>query len=199
MYKYFKIAVLGISINSISCTIPINCIKHFTAYKEPVINNNKKISLRTDGIYISDNGRASFFLYNNGRVKIHSPFFDTIPEHLWRTPQRIINEMQDDWEFKRKENWGDYTIKGNEILLQNFNRNNEEICKRSVFEEKGRILNDSTIEIYSDYWYWWKDKHPTLYVPCVLNFYKTHVKPDSTIAWFINKNWYKKELDNSRK
>ncbi len=107
--------------------------------------------------------------------------------------------MQEDWEFKRKENWGDYAVKENEIILQNFNRNNEEVCKRSVFEEKGRILNDSTIEIYSEYSYWWKDKSPTLYAPCVLNFYKTDTKPDSTIAWFVNKNWYKNELNTSRK
>ena len=55
------------------------------------------------------------------------------------------------------------------------------------------------IEIYSEYSYWWKDKHPVLYAPCVLNFYKTNAKPDSTIAWFINKKWYKNELNESRK
>lgn len=199
MYNFFKLILLGISINSICCTIPINCTKHFTAYKEPVINSNEKILLRTDGIYISDNGSASFFLYNNGKVKIYSPFFDTLRTELWKTPQKIIAEMQDDWEFKQKERWGDYSIKGNEIIIQRFNRNNEEICKRTVFEEKGRILNDSTIEIYSEYSYWWRGKLPALYTPCVLNFYKTDAKPDSTIAWFENKSWYKNELDGSRK
>jgi hypothetical protein len=122
-------------------------------YKEPIINSNEKILLKTDGIYISKNGWAAFFLYNNGKVKIHRPFFDTIPEDRWRSPQKILKEMQDDWEFKEKERWGDYSIRGNEIIIQRFNRNNEEICKRSVFEEKGRILNDTTIEIYSEYSY----------------------------------------------
>lgn len=182
-----------------SCNSPINCTKYFTIYKKPVVNNNEGKSLRTDGIYISKNGLASFFLYDNGKVKIHRPFFDTMPVSLWRNPQKILDKMQEDWEFKRKENWGDYTIQGNEIILQNFNLNNQEACKRSVFEEKGRILNDSTIEIYSDYSYWWKDKQPILYIPCVLNFYKTETKPDSTIAWFINKSWYKNGLNESRK
>ncbi len=199
MHNFFKILALWISINSISCSSPINCTKNFITYKEPISHNNEKISLRTDGIYISENGRASFFLYNNGRVKIHSPFFDTLQQELWATPQKVVKEMQNDWEFKQKERWGDYSIKGNEITIQRFNRNNEEVCKRSVFEEKGRILNDSTIEIYSEYSYWWKDKLPALYTPCILKFYKTDIKSDSTIAWFINKNWYKKELDNSRR
>ena len=199
MHNFFKILVLGILINSINCSSPIDCTKNFTTYKEPILHNNEKILLRTDGIYISENGRASFFLFNNGKVKIHSPFFDTLQGELWTPPQKVLEEMQDDWEFKQKERWGDYFIKGNEITIQRFNRNNEEVCKRSVFEEKGRILNDSTIEIYSEYSYWWKDKLPALYTPCILNFYKTDIKPDSTIAWFINKNWYKKELNSSRK
>lgn len=194
-----KIIILGIAVNLISCSSPINCTKYFNVYKAPVINNSEKILLRTNGIYISENGGASFFLYNNGKVKIFSPFFDTLRTDLWKTPNKIISEMQNDWEYKQKERWGDYSIKGNEIVIQRFNRNNEELCKRSVFEEKGRILNDSTIEIYSEYSYWWKDKLPTLYTPCILNFYKTDTKPDSTIAWFVNKKWYKNELNVDRK
>ena len=199
MYKLLAIILIVVSFNLISCFSPINCTKYFTVYKEPIVINNKGISLRTDGIYLSKNGRASLFLFDNGRVKIFSPFFDTLKVELWKNPQKIIAEMQSDWEYKQKERWGDYAINGNEIIIQRFNFKSEELCKRSVFEEKVRILNDSTIEIYSEYSYWWKDKHPALSTPCVLNFYKTDIKPDSTIAWFINKNWYKKELDNSRK
>lgn len=180
-----------------SCSSPINCVKTFTIYKEPVASSS--VLLRTDGIYISKNGAASFFLYDNGKIKIFSPFFDTIPAYLWKSPQNILKGMQGDWEYTQKERWGDYTIKGNEIIIQRFNRNNEEICKRSVFEEKGHILNDSTIEIYSQYSYWWTDKLPSLYAPCVLNFYQTNIKPDSTKAWYINKSWYKKELNVNRK
>jgi hypothetical protein len=197
MRRIIKIILLAILINFSSCSSPINCIKPFTIYREPIVNNS--VLLRTDGIYISKNGAASFFLYDNGKVKIFSPFFDTIPANLWKSPQKILKEMQDNWEFSQKERWGDYSINGNEIIIQEFNRNNEEVCKRSVFEEKGRILNDSTIEIYSHYSYWWKDKLSSLYTPCILNFYQTDIKPDSTIAWFINKSWYKKELNVNRK
>lgn len=199
MRNFFRIIIVAISVDLISCSSPVNCTKYFTAYKEPIINNNQKLLLRTDGIYISKNGRAALFLFNDGKVKVYSPFFDTMRVELWAPPEKVLAEMQNSWEYKQKERWGDFFIKGNEIIIQRFNRNNEEICKRSVFEEKGRILNDSTIEIYSEYSYWWKDKHPVLYAPCVLNFYKTNAKPDSTIAWFINKNWYKNELNESRK
>lgn len=50
--------------------------------------------------------------------------------------------------------------------------------------------------IYSKYSYWWKDKLSPL-LPLCFKFYKTDAKPDSTIAWFINKNWYKNELNES--
>ncbi|MBK8785200.1 MAG: hypothetical protein IPO01_04040 [Chitinophagaceae bacterium] len=199
MRNFFIIIVLVISVDLISCSSPVNCSKYFIAYKEPIINSNQKLSLRTDGIYISKNGRAALFLFNNGKVKVYSPFFDTLRAELWVPPQKVIAEMQNAWEYKQKERWGDFFIKGNEIIIQRFNRNNEEVCKRSVFEEKGRILNDSTIEIYSEYSYWWKDKLPSLSAPCVLNFYKTNTKPDSTIAWFVNKSWYKNELNEKRK
>ena len=199
MNKLFNAVLLTILIIFIRCNSPINCTKYFTAHKEAIMSSNQKLLLRTDGIYISKNGRAALFLFNNGKVKIYRYFFDTLRMELWVPPKKIIAEMQNDWEYKQKERWGDFFIKGNEIIIQRFNRNNEEICKRSVFEEKGRILNDSTIEIYSEYSYWWKDKHPVLYAPCVLNFYKTDAKPDSTIAWFINKKWYKNELNESRK
>lgn len=88
MYKFFKITLLVVTINLISCSSPINCIKHFTAYKEPIINSNEKILLRTDGIYISKDGGASFFLFDNGKVKIFSPFFDTSRVELWKNPQK---------------------------------------------------------------------------------------------------------------
>ncbi len=199
MRNFFIIIILGISVDLISCSSPVNCTKYFTAYKEPIISSNQKLLLRTDGIYISENGRAALFLFNNGKVKIYRYFFDTLRMELWVPPKKIITEMQNDWEYKQKERWGDFFINGNEIIIQHFNHISQEVCKRSVFEEKGRILNDSTIEIYSKYSYWWKDKLSPLYTPCVLNFYKTDAKPDSTIAWFINKNWYKNELNESRK
>ena len=70
------------------------------------------------------------------------------------------------------------------------------MCRRWVFERKGKLLNDTTVEVYSDYSYWGGDS--LLHTPCVLNYYHTNIKPDSTNAWFEKKRWYKKGLHESR-
>ncbi len=150
-----------------------------------------------NGLYISDNGKAAFFLYKNGKIKIHSPLFSLYEKKFWVTPDKVIQEMQDALYFNSKEWWGDYVVMNNEIKFQWFNRHNQEICKRWVFGGRGKIVNDSTIEIYLDYSTRGDDESPN--VQCLLHFYPVAIKPDSTKAWFNNKKWYKTKLHESRK
>lgn len=56
-------------------------------------------------VFISENGRAALFLFNNGKVKIYRYFFDTLRMELGFLQKKIITEMQNDWEYKQKERW----------------------------------------------------------------------------------------------
>lgn len=199
MKNVFLFIALFLTFNFIiSCNLILpNCISHFSIYKEPKIDAENEISLQTHGMYISKNGKAAFFLYRNGKIKIHLPNFSSISREFWESPKEVINSMENSLYFNEKEWWGDFAIKNDTIIVQNFNKHNQYICKRWVFEERGRIINDTTIEIYLDYSYFTNDTLSK--TPCVLNFYPTTIKPDSTLAWFNNKKWYKKYLHESRK
>ena len=65
-----------------------------------------------------------------------------------------------------------------------------------MFEQRGRILNDSTIVIFSDYVYNTGDS--LLNTECLLKFYPTSIKPDSTNIWFVNKNIFNQSVRHVR-
>jgi len=192
----FRFVIILVFLVSCSCTFIFNDKSNFTLFKEPVIKNFDGIPLKTNGIYISEDGGAAFYLYKNGQVKILKPFFRQESKEFWIDPLDIINSVKLNWEFDSKEYWGNFLINEDEIVLQNFNRNNI-FRERYLFEKRGRILNDSTIVISSNYIYNTGDS--LLKTECLLKFYPTSIKPDSTNIWFVNKKWYRKNLHESRK
>ena len=192
----FRFVIILVFLVSCSCTFIFNDKSNFTLFKEPVIKNFDGTPLKTNGIYISEEGRAAFFLYNNGQVKILYPFFNHKTKEFWLNPSEVTRNMNVNWDFDSKEWWGNFSIDSNEIILRYFNRNNL-FRERYLFENKGEILNDSTIVIYSDYIYNTGDSF--LNTKCLLKFYPTSIKPDSTNIWFVNKKWYRKNLHESRK
>jgi hypothetical protein len=192
----FRFVIILVFLELCSCTFIFNDKSNFTLFKEPVIKNFDGIPLKTNGIYISEDGGAAFYLYKNGQVKILKPFFRQESKEFWIDPLDIINSVKLNWEFDSKEYWGNFLINEDEIVLQNFNRNNI-FRERYLFEKRGRILNDSTIVIFSNYIYNTGDS--LLKTECLLKFYPTIIKPDSTNIWFVNKKWYRKNLHESRK
>jgi hypothetical protein len=176
-----------------------NCKKKFDVFEHPISDRNSG-KLKTNGIYISETGNASFFLYNNGKTKLHRGPFQEYPQKYMLPIAKVLNEMEKEAYFNSKELWGDYEIKGNNIKVQGFNGYHwarEAVCKRSVFENIGKIVDDSTIEIYSEYSYLGKD---TFFSgSCIMHYYPVTTKPDSTKAWFNGKKWYKEQLHESRK
>lgn len=114
--------------------------------------------------------------------------------------QDVIKDIDSDNGIKLSEAWGDFQISGDQFIMQDFNPRHwarEAFCKRWVYEVRGKVLNDSTIEIYLEHAIGPKD---TLFDrKCVMHFYPLDSKPDSTKAWFNNKKWYREKLHESRK
>jgi len=194
--KFCKVVIVIILIQLYSCKYIYNDTRSFNVYKKPISQSQNIISLKTNGVYISEDGGGALFLYQNGQVKLLKPFFSQARKGIWLDPLDVLKGINLYWNFNTKEFWGSFIINDNEIIFQNFNENNI-LKERYLFEQRGRILNDSTIVIFSDYVYNTDDS--LLNTECLLKFYPTSIKPDSTNIWFVNKKWYRKNLHESRK
>ena len=170
-----------------SCVSPINCRKQFTIYKNPNNNVISEFSFLKDGVFVSLNGKNAFYLYNNDLVKSILRT-ERANQLFWVCPVKEIYKILPDDEYFKREIWGHYQIINDTILIQTFGLSNDQLCRRSVYETKGVLLNDSTIEVFSYYSYWFESEF--INEPNIYRFYKTDLKPDSTLAWFNKKRWY---------
>jgi hypothetical protein len=161
----------------------------------PIINGKANSQIQLNGIYVSLNSRGSMIFYSDGSCKNNAA--DPEGDVFWDNPDSVFKCYYEDWDFLLKEVWGHYSIHKDSIKIQSFGHANDQLCKRSVYETVGEILNDSTLVIYSDYSYWFKSE--LLEEPNIYGFYPTTIKPDSTKAWFNNRRWFNKYLHESRK
>ena len=127
-----SILLLLVIITFFSSCIPAfllpNCRKGFDAYTQPITDGNSTSSLKTNGLYISDNGKAAFYLYKNGKVKIHKQHFSPIDKKFWEKIDNVVSNRQSILYANSKEWWGDYVIANNTITIQRLNRHYQEIC-----------------------------------------------------------------------
>lgn len=194
--KVFRLLTLGAILFLLpSCAGIYPCRKQFTIYKNTILQPQIKFPIKTNGVYVSTNQGGSFYLYDNGYAKTVSMFFPD-SKLFWENPENQMTELHSEEDYFRKEVWGNYKFIDDTIIIQTFGLN-DQLCKRSVYETKGIILNDTTIKVFSDYSFWFDSeliKEPNIY-----RLYKTEHKPDSTLAWFNKKYWYIKNLHESRK
>ncbi|MDD3744445.1 MAG: hypothetical protein PHX54_12535 [Lentimicrobiaceae bacterium] len=158
--------------------------------------SSHKYQIRVDGIFVSVNQRGAFALYKDGKAKFVDSYLP-IGNEFWLYPEKMISIIENQINIIGKEGAGHYKQVSDTIIIQTFGISNDQLCRRSVYETKGVILNDSTIVVFSDYSYWFDSeliKQPNIY-----RLYKTNLKPDSTLAWFNKKRWYKNNLHESRK
>lgn len=169
----------------------VNKIKDFTVYKIPKVVGNESKIMNLSGIYVSSNDNPpAYFFYDNGMVK-------TVGLNQFK---KVNSKIYFDNYYDCKENWGHYFIEGNNITIQKFNKHNEEIFKRWIIEEKGIILNDTTIILYTRKSFWANQINSEEKMDSILLILKpVNIKPDSTQAWFLNKKRYRKNVHESRK
>lgn len=185
-----NIFFLLLIINFFSC---LNCPKPFYTYKQKI--NFSNVSLKTNGIFVSVNDHGSFYLYSNGKV------WNNLSPHasdFWKNPMEVLKDERQMLQISIREWWGDYLIREDStIIIQTFGDCMDYFCRRMVIEQTGKILTDTTFIIYSMYAYNTKDT--IVKGNNRFKYYPTNIKPDSTVGWFNNKKWYKKNLYESRK
>ncbi len=142
------------------------------------------------------NGGGALCFFDNGLAKYISSSVSA-NNSFWINPEVEIKNLLENDQYFKKELWGHFQIIDDTIIIQNFGISNDQLCRRSVYEKKGVIVNDSTIIILSNYSFWFDNdliKEPDTY-----RLFKTDQKPDSTLAWFRKKRWYHKNIDESRR
>ena len=172
-----------------------NSRKGFDIYKHKIKDSTATSELKMHGLYISEKGSAIAFFYRNGKVKLIYSLFQT--EKMMFSPEEAIQYTRKYIGYRQKENWGEYWIEDNKIRIQYFNYNLQEIPKRRVFEAEGKVVDDSTIDIY--FLYSMKDLSKVEQCgPCRLHFYPLDIKADSIKAWYDKKEWYKRSVNKDR-
>ena len=185
--------LLAGSISSCWVLMP-NCHKRFTTYRYPIQGPSDKNQLRANGFYYSTEEHDAFFLTPSGLIKM-VPF--RIPLKASKVDSSGVLEDIIGWSrFTGKNYWGEYRINNDSIQLQWFNYHQTEVCKRSVFDDRGIVLNDTTFVITSRIAYWFDDTATT--GQFVYRFYRTDFKPDDSRIWFEKKRWYLNGRDKSR-
>lgn len=173
-----------------------NSMKGFDVYKHKVKDSAATTVLKMDGLYISETGSAFAFFYKNGKVKLVYSLFQT--KSTMQRPEEAIQYTRKYIGHERKDHWGEYEIRGEKIKIQYFNRNLQEIPKRWVLEAQGKVVNDSTIDIYFHYSMKGISKLEQYDPPCRLHFYPLDIKADSTKVWYNKKGWYRHSVNKSR-
>jgi len=195
-------AVSGLATFLVTCAsclpafILANHKKQFDIYRHPVQNGKNVPGLRLDGIYVADSEQACFYLYQNGKIMLPMSLFRFSAKRVPPSASWMLLEAQRQAGYEPDEHWGEYELKDSTISIQYFNYNTQEICKRWVFELKGHVRNDSTIEIFYDHNT--RSGNDDTSVHSTLHFRQLSVKPDSTRAWYNNKKWYMQMQDKSR-
>ncbi len=183
MGSLLKIFILFSLFSYTSCHYLMpSCTDGFEIYKKPVIIPSTKSLKLNNGFYSrSINSNSGRFLFSNGKTK--SAMFGN------------GNNLS---EFTNKENWADYFINGDTLIIQGFNHHNQELCRRWVIETKGLITSDTTILLLSTYDYRFKTTE-VFDPPTLLSFISSSIRPDSTVAWYQNKSWFINNVHSSRK
>lgn len=160
-------------------------------YEQPTSTSDFK----TDGVYLSDqtDSDEGYFFYQNGMVKALSIDKNQYLNNFDRYIESISNEA----DGFTKEYWGHYYIQGDSLIIQRFNRLFSNIYRRKLIENKALIIDSKNIKILSAYSV--DEKKQFLDQPIILNFHQTKIKPDSSKAWFLKKEWYKNKIHPSRK
>ncbi|QSB26510.1 hypothetical protein [Flavobacterium sp. CLA17] len=189
-----KICLLAL-ISIYSCGLGPKKIDGFDNYKKVIILNNSIFPLKTNGIYVSINegnslkGIKGFYLYKNGIY--HYEYFD---DNFWLSPEKELKKRSSYYE--NSNDFGEYIIRKDTIIIQDFYSNNNEFYSKKILEYKDVILSDTIVKILSSYTL---NKEELLGEPIIYRFYPISKKPDSTKAWFLDRKWYKKGLHKSRK
>ncbi len=193
LFRWTLLSASAFTLSSCWVLMP-NCHSRFVVYQEPVYESAASAQIRSDGIYASEQTSEVLYFQPDGLAKAY-PY--CIPDSgFWANPSQTISAIKSRYESYAKEDWGAYYVMGDSLRMQRFNYHQTEVCKRSVFDYRGVVLNDTTFVITSRIAYWFADTATT--GRFVYRFYRTDFKPDDSKIWFEKKRWYLRGRDPSR-
>ncbi len=147
------------------------------------IGNNLKIS----GYYyenldaLNDKYASAFCLYSNG-ILISLGSFQKI--NFFQNVEKLLTDKNFKNYFTSRSGWGIFTIQSTEITIENWGNKIATNQPYPAFGKIGKIIDNSTIEIYQMYKIEKKQKinldHSLFYLPTSYHFREFSPKPDST-------------------
>lgn len=193
--RHIPIILFGFGLSS--CGLLPNCRQTFVLHREPLLTGAAHVP-RLNGYYVSvgSDGFDAFALFTGGKVKMVSGWHPNGTD-FWNNPQAHRAALVELASLVPREGWGVYSIRDNTILIQSFNHNLNEPCVRSVYEERGIVINDTTITISSLFMHWRQDT--LISSPNTYRFYPMDQVPDPSSARLYRRGWYKRDLHPSRR
>lgn len=186
---------------------------NFSYYKDtPITKNSHLVNL--NGIYFIEKSAKGYpggyiFLYRDGTVYWPNYNANKMDTLFWSNPEEYFKQLKNHCiKFPDKEWWGHYKIRHDSIFIQYFYWFDQSTVIRDIIELYGAIDNNSTISILEGKCSWCHSMSPTWYdisgvkyytPPVQYRFYPTSFKPDSSLAWFKKKKWYKEEIWQMKK
>ena len=179
-----------------SCGVLLpNCRQPFNLNREPILGDLAHLP-SVNGIYVPVDSGGAFALYASGKAKRVSSS-QPAGTDFWSNPKEHGAALLELASLVPREGWGDYYIRDNAILIQSFNHNINEPCVRSVYEERGIVINDTTITITSVFTHWWW-QDTLVSTPKTYRLYPMHQVPDPSDARLYRRGRYKRSLHPSR-
>ncbi|MCX6272681.1 MAG: hypothetical protein NTU44_15980 [Bacteroidetes bacterium] len=173
----------------VSC---VNIHSNFTCYKVPPFIEKDTISIKIDGKYIVNSLDEKYFVLDKyfKSVKINYPGKEF---YLYKDGSFYIEYGG---VLGYKENWGCYIVRSDSIFIQFFIRQSDSWMKRNTIELYGLVKKDSIIifKQINNLGEGTSGLNPEILnysPPAAYYFFRTEYKPDSTIAWYKQRRWYK--------
>ncbi len=154
----------------------------YQVYKEPIVSNST-IPFRTNGFYAQITDVDSVDYSKNILI------FDNNGYCIWTNYEESIKSMDNIIYIEAELDW--WKINNDSIIIESYGET-KRLIKTMVWWYKGRLVNDSIIELsYQDDYY----RMDALR----FRFIESDVIPKlRNVARYMSKEWYKSNLDASR-
>lgn len=194
----FTIVLFTFCVSTVSAQL-LGKNRLFTYYKMNAIDEHSK-SPNFNGIYYRCEGDYAYVLifYADGTIFLNSAW-GTSSDKFCNEKRPFTDDEINKLNRKGRAYWGMYIVRDDTIYYQNkfsivWDGNYLYQYKGLITDTGITILKEKCLSCtYGSYAYDEMDARK-----CTFKFYPTIIKPDSSLAWFKKKSWYKKCMNTKR-
>lgn len=201
----YSILALSFVLLLVSCGIAGKNLNGFTNYMLPIRDETStKLRAFDEGVYVSiekidqNIGRRNALIFSkNGKCYLKS-----VDANFWNDKDFWENQTKF---YKDSTNYSflsEYLIRNDTLILQYFVRRGDAFYSNHVVEEKYRILNENELLNYEYTVYkafLFDEPQITKQLNDTLRFYEVKNVDLKPRAWYLEKQWYRSNLYESRK